>query len=144
MNKDITTNDVFYIRDKVKKLMPTLRANPEYDAFKEAANDSELLAGIDNEMDIDDDMAHQLAKETWLDILQEKGDNSESILTFKKYLDLIQANAKGFVYELARDVKGNTFGVVWQTATMRANFERFGSYISLDTMKSPNTSQSWL
>ena len=103
--------------------------------FKQVSNDCELLTGIDNEMDLDDDMVHQLAKETWLDLLQEKGNDAETIVTFIQYLDLIQANAKGFVYDRAAYDDGNIHGVVWQTATMRANFEHFGSYISLDTMK---------
>ena len=55
VNKDITgKKDVFYLWVKVMKLLPVLRANPEYDQFKEAVNDSELLTGIDNELDIDD------------------------------------------------------------------------------------------
>ena len=62
-------------------------------------------------------------------------DSADSIVTFVQYLELIQENAKGFVFKLAIDVKGNVHGVVWQTATMRDNFERFGAYISLDMMK---------
>ena len=50
---------------------------------------------------------------------------------------------RGFVYELARDGLGTMVGVVWQTATMRDNFERFGSYISLDMMKRGINSLLW-
>ena len=39
------------------------------------------------------------------------------------------------MYHLAIGEHGNTNGVVWQTATMRDNFEQFGGFISLDTMK---------
>ena len=135
VHKDITDRDEFNIRAKVMKLIPVLRANSEYEQFKEAANDSELLTGIDNELDIDDDMAHQLAKPTWLDLLQETGDDSGSIVTFIQDLDLVQADSKRSVYESARDNNNNVYGVVWQTATMRANFERFGGYVSLDMTK---------
>ena len=72
----------------------------------------------------------------WLDVLQDNDmDESNSIVTFLDYLKLLSQNAKGFVYKLAHDEKGDINGVVWQTATMRDNFERFGGYISLDTMK---------
>ena len=85
VHKDFDGRDVFYIRAKIMKLMPVLRANPEYEQFKELVNDSMLLTGIDNKLDIDDDMAHQLAKQTWLDLLQETGDNSGSIFMFIQY-----------------------------------------------------------
>ena len=61
--------------------------------------------------------------------------SADSIVTFAQYLELIQENAKGFVFEPAIGVKGNVHGVVSQTAMMRDNFERFGGYISLDTIK---------
>ena len=46
--KDISATDVFYIRLKVKKLLPTLRDKPDYDDFNEQVNDSVLLNGIDD------------------------------------------------------------------------------------------------
>ena len=62
-----------------------------------------LLNGIDDEVDLDDDMAHELAKEMWLDVLQANMNSEESIVTFVQYLKPVQENARGFVYKLAID-----------------------------------------
>ena len=133
--KDITPDDVFYIRYKVMKMPPTLQDNPDYDEFKEQVYDYILLNHIDDEVDLDGNMAHELAMQMWLDVLHENMNEKDSILTFVQYLELIQENAKGFVFELAMDEDGNVHGVVWQATTMGDNFEHFGSYILLDTMK---------
>lgn len=42
---------------------------------------------------------------------------------------------KGFSYKLAYDLEGGINKVIWQTATMRDNFEHFGGFICLDMMK---------
>ena len=134
--KKIKAQDVFNIKKKVLKMLPTLRANPDYEQFCAVVNDSMLLDGIDNDGDIDDDQAHLLARDDmWLEVLQSGADDDDSIINLVEYLDLISANAKGFVYEMAVDNEGKVNGVMWQTATMRDNFEKFGGYVSLDTMK---------
>jgi len=56
---------------------------------------------------------------------------------------MIASKAKGFVYEVARDGSGAVVGAVWQTATMRDNFERFGDYICLDVMKREHNHLHW-
>ena len=56
-------------------------------------------------------------------------------MTFQDYLELISSKAKGFQYKVAVGNDGVVNGVVWVTSTMRSNFERFGSYISLDVLK---------
>ena len=94
--KDISSPDVFYIRLKVKKLLPTLRDNPNYNDFKERVNDSVLLNGIDDEIGLDNDMAHELATGMWLNVLQANMTSEDSIVTFVQYLELVQDNAKGF------------------------------------------------
>ena len=38
------------------------------------------------------------------------------------------------------DTKGRITGCIWQTSIMRDNFERFGGFISMDTMKRHLTS----
>ncbi len=50
-------------------------------------------------------------------------------------MNLLQSQTTGFVYEFATDCNGKVNGLVWQTATLRSNFERYGGYISLNTMK---------
>ena len=71
-------------------------------------------------------------------------DNPDSTLTFSQYTKPISANAKYFFYELALDDRRKLNGVVWQTSTMRANFEIFGSFISLGTTKRAINKWIWL
>jgi len=134
--KGVTKFDVYYIKHKVISYLPTLRENPDYESFCEHVNDSELLDGIDNEIDMDDDEINKMAKECWLDSLQQhRGDKNAAVSSLLEYMTLLREKCKGFEYETAYDTEGDLIGIVWQTATMRDNYERFGGYISLDTMK---------
>ena len=133
--KDIRPQDVFYIRKKEMNLLPVLRLNPSHISFKEAANVSVFLGGIDDEIDIDNDTVNKIARDLWLDILSDSSGDSSSIVTFSQYMNLLQSQSTGFIYEFATDKNGYVNGVVWQTATMRSSFERYGVYIALDAMK---------
>ena len=141
--KIISKQDVWYIKKQVTKLLPILRDNRDYEDFCIHVNDSVLLNGIDNEDDLDDDEAHDMAKEAWLDILSDESAHGNHLLSLRMYLDLIKENAKGFEYELAVDDEGGLNGAVWQTATMRDNFERFGEYIASDSMFRTINSWNW-
>jgi hypothetical protein len=133
--KGIRPQDVNYIRKKVNNPVPVLCLNPSYENFKVASNDSDFLGGIDDEIDIDDDTANEIAREFWLEFLTDINSDSSSIVTFLQYMSLLQSQTTEFVYEFATDSYGKVDGLVWQTATMRSNFERYGGYISFDTMK---------
>ena len=87
-------------------------------------------------MHIDDDEAHALATELWLETLNDHDlkSGSQGYVSFSQYLELMRQGAKGFAYELAVDEDGTIMGIVWQTATMRDNIERFGKYQSIDMM----------
>ena len=62
---------------------------------------------------------------------------------FQDYLHLLTSKAKGFQYRLAIGTDGKVNGVVWMTATMRSNLERFGVYLSLDSMKRELNTFNW-
>ena len=139
-----TKQDIFNIRVKVMKLMPTFRkSNQDYETFKEVVNASDMLQGIDNE-ELTDDEAYQLGYDLWLELVNTTNTKEEAMMSFIEYLELIKARAKGFTYKLAEtsedaNISGNNnkklLGVMWMTATMRRNFELFGGYICLDMMK---------
>jgi hypothetical protein len=71
-------------------LLPVLRFNPSYENFKEAANDKDFLGGIDDEIDIEDDTANEIARELWLDTLTDSNGDSSLIVTFSHYMNLLQ------------------------------------------------------
>ena len=130
-SKPINKKDVFYVRVKVNHLLPTFLADQDYKVFKQNVTDSVLLEGIDNAVDIQDDKVHVSATQLWKEVLSQIPDDRYSIVTFVKYLNLLQSSTKGFVSDLAIDEHGNTNGVVWQTATMRNNFEQFGGFCNV-------------
>ena len=134
-NTEISHRQVFHICAKVMQLLPVLQENPGYEEFKAFINDAEVLHGIDDELEITDDLAHKLANELWLGVLVKNCDDSDSVFTFEEYMKLLAASAPGFFYVIALDASSTANGVVWMTATMCDNVKRFGSYISLDTMK---------
>ena len=54
-SKPINKNDVFYVRVKVNRLLPTFLADQDYEVFKQNVTDFVLLEDIDNAVDIQDD-----------------------------------------------------------------------------------------
>ena len=132
---EVSRCQVFYILTKVMQLVPVLQDNQGYDEVKHVVNDADIIHGIDDELEITDDLAHKLANELWLDVLANNKDDFDSVFTFEEYMKLLAASAPGFVYAIALDAAGTANGVIWMTATMRDNVVRFGSFIPLDTMK---------
>ena len=61
-------------------------------------------------------------------------DYEEDTFKFQDYLSVLCTRDKGFRYHCAIGPNGQVNRVVWQTASMRSNFERFGSYICIDAM----------
>ena len=117
--KDTTFRNVLYIREKVRQMFPLLHENAEYTSFWEIVNDCILLYGIDNDIELYDDLANKFAKDLWLGVLRDSMDDPDSISTFSQYRNLISENAKGFVYELAIDDKGKLNGIVVMIITDR-------------------------
>jgi len=102
--KDISKHDVFNIRLKVLRALPSFkRTGGDYDRFKEIVNSDDLLKGIDNERTLDDDEAYELAQSLWMEIAStvNAGSTEDMIFSFIEYLELIQTRAPGFVYKLA-------------------------------------------
>jgi hypothetical protein len=125
-------------------LLPTYRnTNGEYERFKEVVNSDHLLNGNDNEFTVNNDEAYELAQSLWIEVMSSMEEKTEdAIFSFIEYLQLIQLCASGFVFKLASadsiesiSPKKNLCGVLWQTATMRRNFELYGGYIWMDMMK---------
>ena len=136
-NKNISKSDVFNIRKKIISILPNLEKYNTFELFQKNVNTSTLLEGIDD-CNMSDDDAINMATEVWKNLINgkdEDGNGNDSLLQFKDYFEVLAENAKGFSYELSYDTEGVITGVIWQTATMRDNFERFGAFICLDMMK---------
>ncbi|KAL7524477.1 hypothetical protein ACHAWF_000965 [Thalassiosira exigua] len=107
-------------------------------------NTSEFLGKkLDDSSGIDDDLAYQIAHDLWMEISSENNSKGGEVFTFIEYLKLIQSRAEGFVFKVASSKTSTPrqkrlLGVLWQTATMRRNFELFGQYISMDMKRGIN------
>ena len=56
--KDITFINVLYIRGGFRQMLPLLDDNADYTSFSEKFNDCILLDGIDDEIELDDDLTN--------------------------------------------------------------------------------------
>ena len=88
----------------------------------ETTND--LLDGIENEVDINDDAAYKLAHLLWLEVTEMSVSKDDTLLLIIECLELIKSKDKGFVYQLVEtpsniDHSGKKLiGVIWQIAVM--------------------------
>ena len=124
-NSKVTKQQVYHMRVKVMRLLPTLRANPDYENFRLYVNDNEIVHGIDDELDVDDDLAHKLCTDLWLEALAGSASvDVGSVQTLREYMNLLAGSAEGFSYSIATDDDGVATGIAWMTGTMRDNFER--------------------
>ena len=109
------------------RIRSSLKASDkEYESFKDSVNDSELFFGIDDKVMFGDDEAFDLARS--------KRPDDDAIFTFIEYLEIIATKTKGFSYKVFLDENGKQdkmLGILWMTATMRRNFELFGSSICI-------------
>ena len=58
-------------------------------------------------------------------------------------MELLAGKNRGFAFQMLQDQDGKYLGCLWQTATMRDNFERFGSMISIDATKREINTFNW-
>lgn len=139
----ITKQHVNYTRLKAWRLYKILGDDPQYDIFEQSMSNPEIETSINNES-ITDDEAVAMANAIWIDLIasHDFSDSNDNIL-FLEYLEMISEKANGFSYRLARDGNGNVVGAVWQTATMRSNFELFGDYVCLDSMQRKLNQLHW-
>ena len=61
------------MRVKVTCLLPTIRDNPDYAAFKNDVNETYIMHGLDNELEVKDVLANKMATQLWMEALAEKG-----------------------------------------------------------------------
>ena len=69
-----------YISGKIRQTLPLLDDNANYTSFSENVNDLIFLDGIDDEIEFNDDLDNELAKDLWLGVLRDNMDNPDSLL----------------------------------------------------------------
>jgi len=124
-NTNVTRQQVFNLRVRITRLLPTINENPDYAAFKNYVNDKSIVHGLDDEMQVNDDIANKMASQLWMEALAEKNEpDGGTIQTLTCYMNLLAASAPGFSYSISTDDSGIATGLAWMTGTTRDNFER--------------------
>ena len=109
--------------------------------FVNIFNTSKLSNGIDNTPLTADNIV-QMGKDLWLEIMNDD-DNIDTILKFQEDMLSLECQNEGFAVTFVRSNQGCITYCIWQTATMRGNFERFGGFMSMDRMKRRPTNLDW-
>ena len=115
--------------------------------FQALTNTSNLELGLDDSPISDDDVA-EVAKQLWDEFMlsdndEEDDDDDNSIIAFKEHMSLLSQSNHGFRCVFIHDPSGKCTGCIWQTATMRDNFETFGGFLAVDAMKRGTNDLIW-
>ena len=132
-NKSITKQNIFHLKNKLNKILPLLNGCGKFDQFLLKFCSSRMHIGIDNDPLNDDDIC-SMGKQTLEEIMNDES-TENPFFTFHEYMSTMAKLNKGFAFQFLQDTTGRYTGCIWMTATMRSDFERFGSYICLDAMQ---------
>jgi hypothetical protein len=64
-------------------------------------------------------------------------------MTLTEILEQMTLLNAGFKYQMFQGSNGKITGCIWQTAVMRDNFERFGNFVCVDSMKRELNTYAW-
>ena len=135
--KVVTNNDIYNSKMRCYRLMDLYEnCNADYNKFVASLKQTKNLEGIDYEAE-HRDLSMKMSHDIWNEILSntEHAQLSDNSWSMHAYMEMMEAKVKGFTFRLAHGTDGACNGVLWMTPTMRENFRRFGSFISLDAMK---------
>ena len=145
-NKEYVSNtDIYNTKMRCYRLMPLYEeCNADYQLFMENLKQTKNIIGIDYEAETED-IAVKLSEDVWSEILSNSTSSQleDNAWNLKSYMVKMAEQCPGFSYRFAYDSNGVCNGVLWMTATMRENFRRFGSSISLDAMKRGINTYLW-
>ena len=135
--KVVTNNDIYNSKMRCYRLMDLYEnCNADFNKFVTSIKQTKNLEGIDYEAE-HRDLSMKMSHDIWNEILSnsEHAQLSDNSWSMHAYMEMMEAKCKGFTFRLAHGTDGGCNGVLWMTPSMRENFRRFGSFISLDAMK---------
>ena len=92
----------------------------------------------------DSSVAIEQAEELYRNLLESTMENNGNTWKVEKYLSSLKKEDECFDFRIGRDSKsGAATIVVWQTGTMRSDFELYGCTLYLDFMKRQMNSYEW-
>ena len=141
----ITNCDIYNTKIRCFRLMKLYNdTNKDFEKFTYEFKRSKLYKGLDYQT-LPDDEAINLSKIVWKDILEKSSSSQleDNVWSLHRFMESMQERCNGFSYRIAYDNDNKANGIVWMTGTMRENFHRFGSFISLDAMKRATNTFLW-
>ena len=76
-----------------------------------------------------DDSIAKLGRDIWDELLKDS-ELEHCIFPFAEYMEALQESNIGFDYQLLADTNGRYTSCIWQTSTMKDNFDRFGVFLA--------------
>ena len=104
-NTPVTVNDIFSIRIRVQRLIPTLNGDKSFENFEKAMITCNLPKILDDKTCMNDDEVLTNANVDWRDMLNQNPSDQDALVTFQHYLKLL-SQFKGFSYEIFSDDNG--------------------------------------
>ena len=132
-NHNVTKFHVFNMKKRIKMMMPMLENVSNFQDFQTVFKTTKIIKGLDDAPLTDDNIA-ELGRDTWDELLNDS-ETDHCFFTFAEYMQTLEDCNSGFDYQLLTDTNGRYTGCIWQTSTMKDNFDRFGGYLSIDAMK---------
>ena len=132
-NHNVTKFHVFNMKKRIKKMVPMLERVSNFQDFQRVFKTTKLERGLDDAPLSDDNIA-ELGRDIWDELLNDS-ESEQCFFTFAEYMEALRQSNIGFDYQLLQDTNGRYTGCIWQTATMKDNFDMFGGFLSIDAMK---------
>jgi len=143
--KVVTNNDIYNSKIRCYRLMDLYEnCNADFNKFITSLKQTKNKEGIDYQAE-HCDLSMKMSHDIWNEILNNTSEEqlSDNSWSMHAYMEMMEDKCKGFTFRLANGADGKCNGVLWMTPTMHENFRRFGSFISLDTMKRGRNTYLW-
>jgi hypothetical protein len=135
--KHISALEIFNMKVRVKLMHEETEKNGAASKYKVSMEN--IFMGLDD----DEDGVIDVASQHVHDILRAVLRSTDSGWKVIAMLEKLHAADPGFTYRISRDPNGFPQGFVWMTSQMRASYELFGNFISIDAMKRQQNSYHW-
>ena len=116
-------------------MLPELNKNTDFNTFLKVANAPALgnnILNADN-IKLTNDETYKFTNDLWWEVMNNSR-STDCLVSFEEFMEKIREMNNDFSYQILRG-QGEVTGCLWMTATMRKNFELFGSSICVDAMK---------
>jgi len=107
----VLKQDIFDTRVRVKRLLPIVTHESNFNDFMNEASSCGLPNGLDGKLIVENDEAIAVINEVWKYLLNKHTIEDDAVCTFVEYLEMLVMR-KGFLYNIFRDDCEQVTGVV--------------------------------